>query len=1102
MERKLTAILSADVEGYSRLMGEDEEATIRTLTSYRQVMGALIPVHRGRIVDSPGDNLLAEFGSVVDAVKCAVIIQTTLRAENADLPQQRRMEFRIGINLGDVMVEGERIYGDGVNIAARVEGLAEGGGICISGTVFEHIKGKVSVSFEDLGPQQVKNIAEPIRAYRAVLGSGTESVGPQQKVEVPRQQQPTAELQFAYPMVGREQELNLLQQRVDTVSHGEGCLMFITGEAGIGKTRLAGELRPYARGRGFPWLEGRYLKEGRILFQPWIEAVRAFLRTAPPAMQEKVLMPYSAELAKLVPEVAERLERMPSSTPIGSEEDIARLFEALVGFFAGIAREQPLVVFVDDIQWATSLDTLHYLSRHVASERLMLLGAYRDGELKEKPSLSKALLAMNRERLFHTLPLKRLGEGEVTQMVTQTLGEAASTTLALTVSQKTEGNPFFVEELVRYLTESGGITKGEKGWEVKDPALVQLPDSVKAVVEERLEQLEEGTAGVLTWASVAGREFTLALLEEVTGLEEDKLLDIVDKAVAARVLTPRPSLGQEAYTFLDQQTQDVLYDRIGLARRRRYHLKVGQGIEKVHGRRLAEHYDALAHHFLQGNDLREAAEYATKAGDKASHIYAWASARSRYQTALELLEELEAEPSQQAELIEKLAQVTGLGKGKGTLGYYERALSLYEALGDHKKAGAVHLRLAEQYQFYELEALDLGKAYSHGQKAVALLEPEGESPLLAWAYARLGWIVGFAGREPASTAIGLIEKGLAIAERLGDPGATAEAEHILGQTLFTAGEIKRGLELERKSCERAKKSGDLTMLTREANGLAHAYLRLADGNSALQWAEEAADAAKQAGIMRYQIHSAAFQAWASIIKGDVARSLSCLERARQLATSAEMAQLTGYAGNVPPIINFFLGDWENAEPGLRTSRGRSFASTPGAQWLVRLYIEQGNIIAAKAHLQEWPNKPEARGLEVGELVLHALLAEVAVLEGELEDAKVHLHKAKEILSNGEDWRGLAAQVHLAEGIVTTAEKKWQEAEEAFKKAQEVHRQYPFPYYEAKCRFEWGQMYLSRNGPGDRVRGMQLLDEALGIFQKIQSKKMVEKVLAHKQVLVA
>src|SRR3989442_3326475 len=148
IERKLTAILSADVKGYSRLMGADEVATIRTLTVYREVMATLIQQHRGRVVDAPGDNLLAEFASVVDAVQCAVVIQTTLKAENANLPPERRMEFRIGINLGDVMVEGEQIYGDGVNIAARMENLAESGGICISGTVHEHVKNKLTLSYE------------------------------------------------------------------------------------------------------------------------------------------------------------------------------------------------------------------------------------------------------------------------------------------------------------------------------------------------------------------------------------------------------------------------------------------------------------------------------------------------------------------------------------------------------------------------------------------------------------------------------------------------------------------------------------------------------------------------------------------------------------------------------------------------------------------------------------------------------------------------------------------------------------------------------------------------------------------------------------------
>jgi adenylate cyclase len=169
VKRKLSAILSADVEGYSRLMAHDEVATVQTLTAYREVMTGLIEQHRGRVVDSPGDNLLAEFSSVVDAVQCAVAVQKELQARNAELPEDRRMEFRIGINLGDVIEEGERIYGDGVNIAARLEALADPGGICISKTAFDQIETKLPLGYEYLGDQTVKNIPKPVGAYRVVM---------------------------------------------------------------------------------------------------------------------------------------------------------------------------------------------------------------------------------------------------------------------------------------------------------------------------------------------------------------------------------------------------------------------------------------------------------------------------------------------------------------------------------------------------------------------------------------------------------------------------------------------------------------------------------------------------------------------------------------------------------------------------------------------------------------------------------------------------------------------------------------------------------------------------------------------------------------------
>jgi adenylate cyclase len=171
-KRRLTAILSADVVGYSRLMREDEDATIRAIKLFRGAITKLIQDFRGRVVDAPGDNILAEFTSVVDAVNCAVEIQRELAERNAELPEDRRMEFRIGINMGDVVEEGDRLYGDGINIAARMESLAQAGGICISGTVYDGVEKKLGLEYEYLGEKEVKNIETPVRVYRVLSYPG------------------------------------------------------------------------------------------------------------------------------------------------------------------------------------------------------------------------------------------------------------------------------------------------------------------------------------------------------------------------------------------------------------------------------------------------------------------------------------------------------------------------------------------------------------------------------------------------------------------------------------------------------------------------------------------------------------------------------------------------------------------------------------------------------------------------------------------------------------------------------------------------------------------------------------------------------------------
>ena len=183
-KRKLAAILSADVQGYSRLLADDEAFTIKTLKEYREIMSYCIGQHNGRVVDSPGDNLLAEFSSAVDAVQCAVEIQKKLKKENERLVEDKKLKFRIGVNIGDIVQDGDRIYGSGVNVAARIEGIANPGGICVSRNVYNQVKDKLDFTFEYVGEHEAKNIKEPVRVYKVLLESDLPAVIPVRNISV------------------------------------------------------------------------------------------------------------------------------------------------------------------------------------------------------------------------------------------------------------------------------------------------------------------------------------------------------------------------------------------------------------------------------------------------------------------------------------------------------------------------------------------------------------------------------------------------------------------------------------------------------------------------------------------------------------------------------------------------------------------------------------------------------------------------------------------------------------------------------------------------------------------------------------------------------
>ena len=231
VQRRMAAILAADVVGYSRLMGKDEEATLATLKAYREVIDGLIAHHAGRVFGSAGDSVIAEFASPVEAVRCATEIQLEIDKRNADVPEANRMRFRIGINLGDVVVDGDNLMGDGVNVAARLEALAPPGGICVSEAIHAQVRDRLSLDFLDLGEHKVKNIARPVRAYRVPLASEEQVKSPFRGLDV-------FDFDHADLFFGRARAIAACTERLEQLAAGGKAFLLIYGMSGSGKSSL------------------------------------------------------------------------------------------------------------------------------------------------------------------------------------------------------------------------------------------------------------------------------------------------------------------------------------------------------------------------------------------------------------------------------------------------------------------------------------------------------------------------------------------------------------------------------------------------------------------------------------------------------------------------------------------------------------------------------------------------------------------------------------------------------------------------------------------------------------------------------------------------
>ncbi|MBK5288785.1 MAG: AAA family ATPase, partial [Acidimicrobiia bacterium] len=511
-------------------LGEDVAEVVRR--AHDSLIAEIVEGNGGRVVKGMGDGFLATFGSAARAVAAAVGIQQGIDAQRFVEPRVT-LALRIGIGLGDVTVEDGDVFGTPVIEAARLCAAADGGQILATSVVEALARSRGGHTFTSVGDLELKGLPDPVATVQISWERATDVAG----VPIPH---PLAAREGAFPFRGREHALEELTTPWKRSLHaGTTSCVLIAGEPGMGKTRLASEFAQRAHGDGALVLFGRCDEELGISYQPFVEALTHHATFLDGDLLSD-LGAHPAELTRLVPELNDRFAGIGDRATSGDAEvDQYRLFEAVDSWLAAAAGTKGLVLVLDDIHWAArpTLLMLRHVLRSSTQARLIIVATYRDTDLDRTHPLADLLADLRRVPEVERIPLgglDRRGVEDLMEAVNQAELDGSARELAVAVHAETEGNPFFVGELLRHLAESGALVNDGTTWRLTTSVSeMSIPDGIREVVGRRLSRLPESTNAVLSWAAVIGRELRLDVLAAVAG-DQDQCLDAIDGAVDAR----------------------------------------------------------------------------------------------------------------------------------------------------------------------------------------------------------------------------------------------------------------------------------------------------------------------------------------------------------------------------------------------------------------------------------------------------------------------------------------------------------------------------------------------------------------------------------------
>jgi tetratricopeptide (TPR) repeat protein/KaiC/GvpD/RAD55 family RecA-like ATPase len=900
--------------------------------------------------------------------------------------------------------------------------------------------------------------------------------------------------------------MNSLKEAVYRAVHGEGGLVFIYGEAGIGKTRLVREVGAYARSRGVQVLYGKcpalFRMDGVPPYILWKEVIKDYLETCTLDQLDKVIGFYPAEVAKLVPELRQKLKTIHPSFEISAEQEQNRLFEAVSQFITNISMEAPLLVILDDLQGTdpSSLLLLHYLARGVQKTSMLLLGVYRNTDIDDKHPLTPVLAELNRERLPQEIQLKRMSLSNISEIIKNMLEQDdVPEEFCKLIYDKARGNPFFAEEIVKSLKEEEIIYKEEGVWKFKEISAIKFPKSIKNIVKARFSRLDDECQNVLTFASFAGNDFTLEAMCALMGIEENKLLEIMDRLIKTGFVKHTVVRGEDICSFADIIMRDVVNEEVGPFKRKKLHGDVGQVLEKVYAKEIDEHFGEIAYHFLESGDKDKALGYFLKAGEKAEKIYANAEAASYFQSALRLLEVREDEVRKKGQVLERLGDIKRLvGEHDACMNYWNEALLLWKQLDENETVARLYRKMAnvlwssmgdtDKGKVYHEEALkvlekepesielaslfvdmarlcartaDMAKARSWAEKALELAKELDAYEVIADSYLALALIFDISG-EQKKKATECHERALKIALDNGYMNTALRAYNNLASSL-PAEENEKAFELARKGFELAKKAGSIHWISWIGTGLADTYFSMGDMSKAVLLAEESVALDRKAGDMTSLSYSINELGWFLQIFGEWDKSEQYHKEALSYSQKAKDTQ---------QLINSY------------SSLG----------WL---YAEKGDYVKALEQIDkviEVSQKAEAKHYQAVICAWGAI--RIYIESGRTEKAKILLDNTLKFAIETED-KLIIASTDALKAMLFRSQKRWKESIELFEKSLKEFetlnaRRWNVYFFAKTVLYEYARVYLERDQEGDREKAHDLLSQALEIFLKIGAKKDIEK----------